>query len=371
MAAALASYERVVQRPAEAAPRVDALAARTPRTGEPAAVAKSLATCPSVESAGALATQIRGAAANAEEAGALLLAREMLSDLSELVAHAPPVERGMILIQLGRVARTLGELDTAQDFVRAAGDIGRSTGTPELEAREVAAQAVLARVRGNHPAARSLFQQAAERGEALGLADVAGQGHQGLMIELAEVKDFDNALRHGWQALSAARTQQSREAEMLVNLAQLCADAGYDAAALGAFAAALARTSAPRLRLPTLAGVATAAGRLGDMARLAEAERRIATEASDAFPFETARAWLAVAHARRSVSDEAAADAAARKAAVIAKAHGFHEVVHRVEQEVRPARAALSPTSLDVIRSLETWSDSPSIGSAVSSATRD
>jgi hypothetical protein len=340
----------------------------TTRTGRPLAVADALRRFPAPEFAGALVSELRGAAADAEEAGGLLLAREMLTDVIAVASHAVPLDRGLVLLQLGRVARTLGELDTARDLIVAAGNLGRETGTRELEVREAVSQAVLARTRGNHPAARAYFQSAADGAAELGLVDVSGAAHHGLMVETAERGDFDAALKHGWQALSAARTQGAREAEMLTNLAKLCEEAGYPAAALGGYGAALARTTAPRLRLPALAGTVSVAARLGDAARVAEAQRRIAEEASDAFPFETARAWLAVGRARRALGETAAAEAAAARAAEIGRAHGFYEITHRAELAAAPPRAPLSEHGLEVIRSLETWSDDTSLGRTVSTS---
>ena len=168
--------------------------------------------------------------------------------------------------------------------------------------------------------------------------------------------------------MSTARTQQAREAEMMANLAELCVRAGYDAAALGGFAAALARTSAPRIRLPALAGMAEAAARLGDASRMETVARAIEAEASQVFPYETARAWFSVARARRTLGDSEAADEAAERAAVIARAHGFFEVTHRIAEEARPRPAALSIDGLQVIKSLEVWSDDPSAESSLSSA---
>ena len=337
-------------------------------TGRPFGVAEALRHFPDPEHASALVAEVRGTVADAEEAGALLLAREILTDLSALSPHAPPVDRGLVLIQLGRVARTLGELDVARDLYGAAGDLGRATGSRELEVREAVALGVLARTRGNHPAARELFETAASGASDLNLPDVSGLAHHGLMVEMADAGEFDTALRHGWQALSAARAQGAREAEMLINLAEICARAGYDAAALGGFAAALARTTIPRLRIPALAGTASAAGRLRDRTRLAQAERAIVAEPIDAFPFEVSRAWLCIARARQALGDAAAADAAAASAAAIAKAHGFHEITHRAEPDLLPARAALSPAGLEVVKSLATWSEDPSVEDALSSA---
>ena len=342
-----------------------------PPTGRPPAVADALRRFPEADFATTLVTEVRGAVADAEEAGALLLAREMLTDLVTLAAHAPPLDRGYVFLQLGRIARTLGDLDAAHDLYHAAGALGRTTGTQELVVREALSQAILARTRGNHPSARELFQAAADGAAALGLIDVSGLANHGLMIEMAEAGDFDLALAYGWQALSAARAQQAREAEMLINLAQLCADAGYDAAALGGFVAALSRASAPRLRLPALGGTVTSASRLRDRDRVAAAERAIAAAENDAFPFESARAWLSVARARRLLGDAAMADAAAERAAAIARAHGFHEITHHATERPAAEPASLSHRSLDVIRSLETWSDDSSLDAVLSSAPTD
>ena len=216
--------------------------------------------------------------------------------------------------------------------------------------------------------ARSYFEAGLETATEIGLVEVQGMCHQGLMIVTAESEDFDAAMRHAWQVVSIARSQQSREAEALTNLAQLCAKAGYDAAALGAFTAALSRTTLTRIRLPILAGIASSAGRLRNAERVADAERAITAEANDAFPFETSGAWLAVARARRALGDTPSGDAAAEKAAVIAHAHRFYEITHRLEQEVIRPPMPLADTSLKLVRSLEVWSDDPSAELEFSSA---
>lgn len=321
-----------------------------------AAVADALARFPEADDAGLLVRHVCAAAADAEEAGAVGLAREIVTDLRVLSSHAQPLDRGLVLMQLARIARTLGELDATLDLLRAVGDLGRATGTRELEVREAVGEGVLAHTRGNHPEARRLFETALAGASELGLVDVMGLAHQGLLIICASAGEFDLALHHGWNALSAARTEGTREAEALGNLAELCAKAGYHDAALGGFALALTRTAAPRIRLPALAGIATAAGRLGDAPRLRLADEAIAREANDAFSYETAGAWLALARAKRALGDPAGGDAAAKKAAVIAHAHGFFEIAHYLHQDAQPAPAPLAEPALQVIRSLTAWS---------------
>jgi tetratricopeptide (TPR) repeat protein len=328
-------------------------------TDRPLGVAEALAQYPDPEHAGPLVSRIRAVAADAEEAGAMGLAREMLTDLVDIATHAKPLERGLVLLQLGRIARTLGDLDGAQDLLESAGDLGRTHGIRELEAREALGLGVIARTKGNYPAARAFFERGLSGALQVGLLDVQGMCHQGLMIVCAEGDDFDSAIRHAWHLVSSARTQGAREAEALATLAQLCAKAGYDAAALGAFMAALARTDAPRIRLPILAGIAASAGRLRNATRVGEAERAITAEANDAYPFETSGAWLAVARARRALGDVPSGDAAAEKAAVIAHAYKFYEITHRLEQEIVRPQIPLADVNLEFVRSLESWSNDP------------
>ena len=344
--------------PASAAPATDGAgsAAIAVRVND---VAHALARFPEPEDAGLLVRHVRATAADAEEAGALELSREMLTDLRDLSSHAQPLDQGMILMQLARIARSAGELDAAHDLLRAVGDLGRATGTTELEVHEAVGEAVLVHTRGNVPASRQLFEKALAGATTLGLPDVVGLAHQGLMLVASQVGDVDGAIHHAWLAVSAARTEGAREAEALNNLAHLCMQAGYNEAALGGFVAALALTKAPRIRIPVWAGVATAAGRLVDVRRVRLAADAVSREASDAFPFETSSALLAVARAERAVGNSEAGDAAARKAAVIAHAHGFFEITHYLHQDEQVAPTPLAEPGREVVRSLETWFNDP------------
>jgi hypothetical protein len=322
-------------------------------------VADALARFPEPEDAELLVRHVRAAAADAEEAGAVALAREMLTDLRDLSEHAPPLERGMILMQLSRIARSVGELDAAHDLLHAVSDLGRATGTRELEIRRAAGAGVLAQTRGNYPAARQFFTAALEGATEMGLGDVLGFAHQGLMIVTAQAGDLNAAIHHGWLAVSAARTEGGREAEALNNLAHLCMEAGYSAAALGGFVTALGLARAPRIRIPVLAGVVGAAGRLKDARWVRLAADAISREASDAFPFETSSAMLAVARAERAIGNAAAGDAAARKAAAIAHAHGFFEIAHYLHQDEHAVPTPLAEAGLRVVQSLETLFNDP------------
>ena len=77
----------------------------------------------------------------------MILAREILTDARQVTTHAPALERGLVLLQLGRIARTLGDLDGALDLLHAAETSAAPTvfRSSSLERRR---EAVVARTRG-------------------------------------------------------------------------------------------------------------------------------------------------------------------------------------------------------------------------------
>src|SRR5689334_7281878 len=74
LASALVTFDQEMAR--KRSPRRAADVAPPPETGRPAAIAEALSRYPTLEFASALVTHVRGAAADAEEAGAVILARE-------------------------------------------------------------------------------------------------------------------------------------------------------------------------------------------------------------------------------------------------------------------------------------------------------
>src|SRR5262245_42113353 len=71
-----------------------AATAGAPATGRPSSIAEALARFEKPEYVSTLATHVRGAAADAEEAGAVILAREILTDLVALISSATALDRG-------------------------------------------------------------------------------------------------------------------------------------------------------------------------------------------------------------------------------------------------------------------------------------
>lgn len=303
----------------------------------------------------ALARDVGALAESMEEQGALQLAYSVLALCERAAPAAADRQHGMTLAQRARVARKLGDLEVADALYQDAARLGRAARDPAVIARATLGLGVVARVRGNYPVARTLFRKGLAIAERAGLVELQGMAHHGLLIAAGVAGDFDTALRHGWAAFRLAGDDAGRQAELLFNVAAASSDAGYDAAALQGYLAAAARLTAPRLRLPALAGAAVSAARLGDAERLAAITDDIGRElARDALPYERAQALALLAEAWAAVEPAGGGQPYRDRALALARAHAFHEIVHRTER--------LAPAATRV--------DRPSVPRPVSRPTR-
>ena len=295
------------------------------------------------------------------EAGALWLAFSALGHLRLAAASAAPRELGLAMADQAWVARSIGDLDTAEQLYSGVSDLGEAFAQPELSARALLGKGVCARIRGNYPRARSLFQDGLARATAAGLTELESVGHQGLLIAAGTAGDCETALVHGWAAYELASGNADREAELLINVSQVSLVAGYPEAALRGFLASLVRTATLRFRLPSLAGAAVASARI----RNSELVSTIARVAEDsviaaALPFETASALRALSEAFGCIGDAARAEDYRLRARSLARKNGFFEIVLATEPKdvvapaaSEPSRRQLNRESLSVIHSLE------------------
>lgn len=302
-----------------------------------------LAVLESPAGADSVSRAVRGFAARMAEAGALSVAYAVLGNTRSCVAQASDRERGLLAADQARVARQLGELESADELYRVATLIAERASDNELLSRAALGRGVLARVRGNYPKARVFFQHGLQMASVVGARELQYYAHQGLTIICGVTRDFDAGLEHGWAAFRLADGDATREAESLTNLAQLCLDAGYPAAALRSFLSALSRTSVLRVRLSALAGAALAAGQTGDQVRL----RRLTDEIQQtvdrsALPFENAHALQALAAAHIACGDELSAERFRQETLRIARAKGFHEL-EIASERLEIARVAKPP----------------------------
>jgi hypothetical protein len=204
---------------------------------------------------------LQGAVAQAEQAGAFLLAFSTLAAARD--ALAPVLDRraeGLVLAQQGRVARQVGALVMAAELYAQSVRAARAARAPDVLARALIGGGVLASMRGNYPEARLLFGDAIAAAARAGADDHVRAGHQGLLMAALAARDVDTALAHGWSAFEGIPTNASdARAEMLATLGDVGRQAGEYRASLGAALAALELTDTPRIRLPALGTAAVAA----------------------------------------------------------------------------------------------------------------
>lgn len=304
----------------------------------------------------------RGFAARMAESGALSVAFSVLGFARTVAADASDRERGLLVADQARIARQLGELDSADELYRVASAIGERSSDSELLARASLGRGVIARVRGNYPRSRTFFQHGLNLAVGAHSRELEFFAHQGLTIVTCVTGDADASIHHGWDAFRLAVGDVIREAESLVNLSQLCLEYGYARAALRGFVSALARTNLLRIRLAALGGAALAAGRLEEHALMGRIAREIAeTTEGSALPYENAQALYHLSAGHLALGDEVSAERVRQEVQVIARARGYHELLHHVERDelARATRMAdqreLASASKTVVSTLEAF----------------
>jgi hypothetical protein len=190
-------------------------------------------------------------------------------------------------------------------------------------------------------------------------SDLRRFAHQGLTIVHAVSGNFDRGLQHGWATLQLADGDAKKEVDALVNLAQLCLDAGCPTAALRGYAAILGRTISPQNALNALGGAAIAAAHAGEPAVLARAAAEIEVRIRDSgLPYENAQAFFHLATAFAVVGDYDRRDHYLSRTRALAKSRGFFELLHKTDPALvakaatTSASANLSGASQSVVASL-------------------
>jgi len=303
-----------------------------------------------------LAQLTRRVADTAEQGGALWLATSMLSTLERIEDELPSLEVGRIVAQRARTARKANATEVAESLYKRVEKLGRVTAEPELIFRAAMGFGVLAQFRGNLPLAARHFKKASRIATRRADVDLIRLAEHGQMVIAAKRGAFADALRHGWAAFSVTNGDREREAEMLLNLAQLAFDTGHPRPALHGFLAALERRPGPRLMLPALGGAARAAAAQGRTDILRRCADRLGEGMPEGrFAYPTASALLDLALAFASVAPTRA-QAVAERALVLAERFGFHELEHHLrtltmelERRVAPSQAVI-PTTITVGR---------------------
>ena len=268
---------------------------------------------------------VQGIVESMENHHAFNLAFATLSAARRAVPDLSPLRAGRVMAQQGRVARQIGDLDTAGDLYAMVHELGTLHAEEELLVRGRVGAGLVAETRGNFPAARSEYLRALEHADAA--PRIAATAHHGLMVAASRAGDLATALHHAWAAFEGVAGDPLRRVDRILNLAELARKAGDARVALRAFRTVLEHTDLARLRLPALGGAVQAAAALGEratvMSLVAQAEREAA---ASGIPYESAKLWLELAEAFDALDDRQRAMELARRAAAIAGTHAFHEV---------------------------------------------
>jgi tetratricopeptide (TPR) repeat protein len=257
--------------------------------------------------------------------------------LAERRLSPDALDRGRISAQRARIQWKNGAVEDAESSYRDLLRWARPMNEPELIARAYVGLATVSQVRGNYPAVARWAQRAVTVVRESSLAGIGAVAHQLLMVSAGQRGDYARALAHGWTAFEAAHGQPVREAEMLLNLAQLLETMGEHRTALAGFVAALERDPPPRIALPAWGGVATSASQLGEVRitrRAAERISRVAMSPGLHYARASALAEAALALERMHLD----ATAWRRSATTLAEEHGFNEVSYRLAPRTRGAR---------------------------------
>jgi tetratricopeptide (TPR) repeat protein len=296
--------------------------------------------------ADSLTKGVRGMANRMVYAGAISMAYTMVAFTRRIAEDACDRERGLLTSDQAMIARILGDLDAAEEIYKAAEAIGEHARDMMVLSRAYIGRGVVDRVRGNYPRSRIYFERGLELADTVGERELMRLSHQGLTICHAIAKNFDRALQHGWSTLQLADGDSGRESEALANLAQLCLDSGFPAAALRAYAAVLSRAVSARIALSALGGAAIAAAQAGEPNVLARARQEITSRVSTSgLPYENAQALYHLAMAYAFAGEFTERDEFLARARKLAKARGFFELMHKTDPDL-VTRAAQPPSAI-------------------------
>jgi len=277
-----------------------------------------------------LSERFRIEAEDMERAGCFEMAFATLAAVCRLVAHADLVTRMLATAHLGRIARQLGDYRTAEDCYSCVVTEATRERDPPLEAMGLLGLGALARMKGNRPEERRLYDAALARAYPGGITERSAQ--QGLMnVAIAEDRLAD-ALLHGWRVYDLAEEGGEVQAMILSNLALTALKAGFVHPALQGFLHVLSMTGVLRIRMLAFGNALRAAAQLGDRAHMNELESVALEEADRAnVPFEIASFFLSATEAWYSLPDVDIALVRLARLESLAGEHQFHELAIRAE----------------------------------------
>ncbi len=296
------------------------------------------------DSVAQLAERLRVMAEQMERAGCFEMAFATVSAVCRLTTQSDTTTRMLATAHLGRIARQLDDLRTAQDcYESVVNEASRGRDGP-LQSLGLLGLGAISRVRGNRPEERRLYGRALQCAFPGGLTERSA--HQGLMNAAISEHRLADALLHGWRVYDLAPEGSEVRAMVLSNLALTALNADFADAALQGFVHALTLTDVIRIRLPALGGALRAAARLGNRARMVELEYIALAESERAnTPFEVASFFLSATKAWFTLPDITMAALRLQRVDTMVQRHQFHELAMRLEAlRTQIERATVSAT---------------------------
>lgn len=279
-----------------------------------------------------LTRAIRAGAEYLERRGAFRLAYSLLTSFRAAITSLSLREVGQIVVQQGRIARELGATQTAEDHYRAANRIGQRIREPDLRVRAILGRGVIAATRGNYPEARTLFLKGLRLARSFSLNEHETAAHNALLMAAVSAKDVEAALAHGWFLYRQASGAPERQAEVLVNLAEIALLAGHPQAALAACLAAVNLATVDRVLLAAYGSAAIAASRLARrevLDGIAMEAHAVIQQSSQVF--DKAYTLLEFAEAYAMLHDLGDSRRYLAQARTIATPARFFEILHRAD----------------------------------------
>jgi len=295
-------------------------------------------------------------------AGAKHLTAALLDAALVPLRHDETLLFGRLLAYRARAAYQLGEFDVARDFYGRVERLGKKLSSAELQVRALSGEAALLQVAGNLPAHRAVAQRRYALVQQTSIPSLHRDAHYGMMMSAALFKQFDEALRHGWEFVRVAQVSALERAAALQSLGQLLLDMGDHVSARAAFAAVTQYEAYPETLLSSLGGLAIAAAVTKDEVMVDWCVREILTFRGRTVRLSNfALALLESAIALRDVGRFEEAQHFRTEAMEIANERGFHEIAYRAESlsvELTPAAApalvdGMTRDILESVRQLE------------------
>jgi tetratricopeptide (TPR) repeat protein len=277
-----------------------------------------------------IAEQFRVAAEAMENAGCFELAYSTVSAVCRLTSHLNYVDTALATTHLGRIARQMNDLGTAEDCYQSMLETSMRKRDGPLAARGHIGLALLHDMRGNLPAAEAGYLKALDL--AVYMGPTYASACQGLMTIAIDGDRLADALLYGWKFYDATEYDPETRTAALTDLSVVALRAGFFHPALFGFEHALTRASVPRIHMVILAGAMRAAARLGLADKVRAFDRDLERDVSRAnFPHIATMALLYAAEAWGSLREFDIANDRLQQCLKLGRQFDFHQYVFRAE----------------------------------------